>query len=399
MKTGCFFVLLRRGVPLFLQEGETRMQAYLDNSATTKPSEGVIREMAKRMSEMYYNPSSLYKEAFEVEKELNTCREEIRKAINAKDARVIFTSGGTESNNLALFGVFGVSRPPIRIAVSSVEHPSVLDAANALTKMGAEIVKIGVDEKGRLDFDQLAEELEKGLTLVSVMQVNNETGAITDVERLSGLVREKGEKTLLHIDGVQGFLRCKMDFHLCDLYTLSSHKIHGPKGVGALVVRKGVRLSPTHIGGGQEDALRSGTENTPGIFGLMQAIREMKAMTDMSEALMEKKLKLIEAFKAAVPELIINGPSPETAAPHIVNFGFPNVRGEVMLHALEEEGVFASTGSACSSKKMKVSRVLTEMGIPAKRAEWALRFSLSPYTTMDEINYAAEVVKAKYELL
>lgn len=392
-------MFFRRGVPLFLQEGDWRMQAYLDNSATTKPSDGVIREMAKRMSEMYYNPSSLYKEAFEVEKELNLCRDEIRKSINAKDARVIFTSGGTESNNLALFGVFGVSRPPVKIAVSAVEHPSVLDAADALVKMGAEIVRIGVNEEGELNFGQLSEELEKGLTLVSVMQVNNETGAVTDVKRLSEIVREKGNKTLLHIDGVQGFLRCPMDFSLCDLYTLSSHKIHGPKGVGALVVRKGVRLSPTHIGGGQEDSLRSGTENTPGIFGFMQAIREMKAMNDMSALLMEKKLALIERFQNAVPDLIVNGPDPRTAAPHIVNFGFPNVRGEVMLHALEEEGVFASTGSACSSKKMKVSRVLTEMGIPAKKAEWALRFSLSPYTTIEEINYAAEVVKVKYELL
>ena len=368
------------------------MHAYLDNSATTKPSKGVIREMALRMEEMYYNPSSLYKEAFSVEKEINLVRDEIRRTINAKDARVIFTSGGTEGNNLALFGVFGVSRPPVRIAVSAVEHPSILDAADALTKMGAEIVKISVDEKGSLDFDQLSEELEKGLTLVSVMQVNNETGAITDVKKLSETVRERSAKTLIHIDGVQGFLRCPMDFSLCDLYTLSAHKIHGPKGVGALVVKKGVRLSPTHIGGGQEEGLRSGTENTPGIFGLMQAIKEMKAMGDFQNELMKKKLHLIESFKAAVPGLLINGPDPEAAAPHIVNFGFPNVRGEVMLHALEENNVFASTGSACSSKKLKVSRVLTEMGVPAKTAEWALRFSLSPYTTIDEINYAAEVV-------
>ena len=375
------------------------MHAYLDNSATTKPSAGVIKEMARQMEEMYYNPSSLYKEAFSVEKEINNVRDEIRRAINAKDARVIFTSGGTEGNNLALFGVFGVSRPPVRIAVSAVEHPSILDAADALTKMGAEIVKIGVDEKGCLDSDQLNAELEKGLTLVSCMQVNNETGAIMDVKKLSETVREKSAKTLIHIDGVQGFLRCPMDFSLCDLYTLSAHKIHGPKGVGALVVKKGVRLSPTHIGGGQEEGLRSGTENTPGIFGLMQAIKEMKAMGDFQSELMKKKLYLIESFKAAVPGLLINGPDPEAAAPHIVNFGFPNVRGEVMLHALEENNVFASTGSACSSKKLKVSRVLTEMGVPAKTAEWALRFSLSPYTTIDEINYAAEVVKVKYDIL
>ena len=375
------------------------MQAYLDNSATTRPSEGVIAEMAKKMGEMYYNPSSLYKDALRVEKEMNLARDEIRKAINAKDARVIFTSGGTESNNLALFGVAGVSRPPVRIAVSSVEHPSIADAAASLKKSGAEIIEIGVNDKGELNFTQLEEELEKGLTLVSVMQVNNETGAVTDIKRLSETVREKGGRTLLHIDGVQGFLRCPMDFSLCDMYTLSAHKIHGPKGVGALVVRKGVRLSATHIGGGQEEAYRSGTENTPGIFGLMQAIREMRKIPDMAKELMDKKLYLIDAFKKAVPELRINGPEPDKGAPHIVNFLFPNVRGEVMLHALEEENVFASTGSACSSKKLKVSHVLVSMGIPPKEAEWALRFSLSPCTTYEEIDYAANVLKVKYDLL
>jgi len=328
---------------------------------------------------------------------MNECREIIRRAVGAKDARVIFTSGGTESNNLALFGAVGVMRPPVRVAVSAVEHPSVLEAAQRLKESGAEIVILPVLSDGSLDFDFLEEELKKGLSLVSVMQVNNETGAISDIERVSKLTREYN--SLLHVDGVQGFLRVKFDFSLCDMYTLSAHKIHGPKGIGALVVRKGMRLKACHIGGGQEDALRSGTENTPGIFGLMRAIDEMQAMENLSCSLMEKKLYLKEKFIEAVPGLMVNGPSPETAAPHIINFSFPNVRGEVMLHALEEENVFASTGSACSSKKMKVSSVLTAMGMRPREAEWALRFSLSPYTTFEEIDYAAKVVKEKYEIL
>ena len=172
------------------------------------------------------------------------------------------------------------------------------------------------------------------------------------------------------------------------MYTISAHKLHGPKGVGALAVKKGVRLNPQHIGGGQEEDMRSGTENTPGIAGFYEAVREMDA-----SGLMEKKLHMVRAFMDAVPEAVINGPAPEKSAPHILNISFPGVRGETMLHALEAEGVYASTGSACSSKKRKVSSVLTAMGIPVDRAESALRFSLSPHTTLEEIDCAAEVLR------
>jgi len=221
-----------------------------------------------------------------------------------------------------------------------------------------------------------------------------------DVERLYRMVHAKENPALIHVDGVQGFLRVPLDIRYVDMYTLSGHKIHAPKGIGALVCRKNVRLVARQIGGGQEDNLRSGTENTPGIAGIKRAAEEMTAMgAGMAKDLMAKKLHLVEAFREAVPEMMINGPKPEDGAPHIVNISFPNVRGEVMLHALEAEGVYASTGSACSSKKLKVSRVLVNMGISPERAEWALRFSLSPYTTIEEIDYAAEVLKKNYALL
>ena len=185
-----------------------------------------------------------------------------------------------------------------------------------------------------------------------------------------------------------------------DMYTLSGHKIHGPKGIGALVFRKNIRFAPRQIGGGQENGLRSGTENTPGIAGLMAAVQAMIDLgSDMADRLMQNKLYLLSQFRAAVPELIVNGPDPESAAPHIINLGFPDVRGEVMLHALEAEQIYVSTGSACSSKKLKVSAVLTEMGIAPATAEWALRFSLSPHTTREEIAYAAQKAGAIYEQL
>ena len=222
------------------------------------------------------------------------------------------------------------------------------------------------------------------------MQVNNETGALPDIPRLVKAVREKAPGALIHADGVQGFLRVPFDARQVDLYTMSSHKIHGPKGVGALYVRQGVRLIPRQLGGGQEGALRSGTENTPGIAGFRQAAVEMKALPNLYDTLMNKKRLLWREMQAAVPDALLNGPALEEGAPHILNISFPDVRGEVMLHALEGAKVYCSTGSACSSKKRHVSPVLLAMGLSPDRAEWALRFSLSPHTTDDEIRYAAQ---------
>ena len=373
------------------------MQAYLDNSATTRPCPEAVEAMVKCLTEGYYNPSSVYKPAVEAFQQLRACRELILRALHAGDHNLTFTSGGTESNNLAILGSVARMRSRQLVAVSAVEHPSVRESFQELEKLGHEVRVIGVNERGELDWEALSRALDDGASLVSCMQVNNETGAKLEVQRLHALV---AGRALIHVDGVQGFLRVPIDLKYVDLYTLSSHKIHGPKGEGALVWRKNVRLAPRQIGGGQENGLRSGTENTPGIAGLMAAVQAMLDMgPEMGNALMEKKLHLIEAFRAAVPELIINGPVPEDAAPHIVNLSFPGVRGEVMLHALEGEGVYASTGSACSSKKLKVSSVLTAMGISPARAEWALRFSLSPHTTTEEIDYAAQRLGALYAQL
>ncbi|MGN0802001.1 MAG: cysteine desulfurase family protein [Candidatus Faecivicinus sp.] len=371
--------------------------AYLDNSATTQPCASAIDAMVRCMREGFYNPSSVYRPAVDAFRALRECRELLLRAVHGENCDLIFTSGGTEANNLAILGAVHRMRGPQVVAVSAVEHPSVREAFEQLRAEGHDVRVIGVDPQGALNWEQLERALDDGASLVSCMQVNNETGALLDAARLH---RTVNGRALIHVDGVQGFLRVPFEMKYADMYTLSGHKIHGPKGIGALIVKKGVRLAPRQIGGGQESGMRSGTENTPGIAGLRAAAEELiQIQSTLGAELMQKKLHLIEAFRRAVPELLINGPEPEQAAPHIVNISFPGVRGEVMLHALEAESVYASTGSACSSKKLKVSGVLTAMGIRPDRAEWALRFSLSPHTTIEEIDDAAEKLGAIYATL
>ena len=373
------------------------MQAYLDNSATTRPCEAAIQAMGDCLREGWYNPSSVYKPSVEAFRRLREARENILRPIHGSGCELIFTSGGTEANNLAVIGAVTRMRGKQIVAVSAVEHPSVGAAFEQLRELGHDVRVIGVDEKGALDWEALERALSDGASFVSCMQVNNETGALLDVERLH---RTVNDRALIHVDGVQGYLRVPFDMKYANLYTLSSHKLHGPKGVGALVVKKGVKLNPRQVGGGQENGLRSGTENTPGIAGLNAAVAEMvKQGPELYDRLMQKKLRIIEGVRKAVPDVIVNGPDPEAAAPHIVNLGFPNVRGEVMLHALENEGIYVSTGSACSSKKLKVSGVLTAMGIKPSVAEWAVRFSLSPHTTDEEIDYAVSKIGTTYDLL
>ena len=371
--------------------------AYLDNSATTQPCRAAVEAMVRCMTEGFYNPSSVYRPAVDAFRAVRECRETLLKAVHGDGCDLYFTSGGTESNNLAILGAAAKMRGPRICAVSAVEHPSVREPFERLRAEGWDVRVIGVSEDGALRWDELERALDDGAALVSCMQVNNETGALLDAERLR---RTVNGRALIHVDGVQGFLRVPFDMKNADLYTLSGHKIHGPKGIGALVVRRGVRLEPRQIGGGQESGMRSGTENTPGIAGLHAAAKELVAVqSTLGGELMQKKLHLIGKFREAVPEMLVNGPEPEHAAPHIVNLSFPGVRGEVMLHALESEGVYASTGSACSSKKLKVSGVLTAMGVAPARAEWALRFSLSPHTTMEEIDDAAQKLGAIYASL
>jgi len=374
------------------------MESYLDNSATTRPAESVVRAMTACMLEGYYNPSALYAPAVAVEKQLTACRQAIAERLHADPKGVIFTSGGTEADNLAILSLLSDKRGG-RVLFTAGEHPAVRAACEAL-KNQFDVREIPYEHQGMLRLDALEELLTEDTRLICVMQVNNETGAVMPLAEISALRDRKCPQALLHVDGVQGFLRVPLDMRALkiDSYALSGHKIHGPKGIGALVAGPRVRLTPRMLGGGQERNLRSGTENTPGIIGLAEAIACYPERHDMRAL----KLRLCERLRGIAGENFhINGPRPESdqAAPHILNCSLVPVRSETMIYALEADRVYVAAGSACSSHKQKISTVLSAMQVPRRVAESALRFSLSADTTAGQIDYAADCIARHYEAL
>lgn len=373
------------------------MTCYLDNSATTRPTEEVVAAINHSMREGFYNPSSLYAPSVTIEKQMNLCRQEISNALHAD--QVLFTSGGTEANNLAILGALRCLRNKGKVLYSAGEHPSVKEACLASEEFGFEPIRIPLLEDGRVDLSWLNQMLNADTAMICVMQVNNETGTIQPLDQIALLKKQNAPQALFHVDGVQGFLRHPLNMQqgAIDSYALSGHKIHAPKGVGALALSSGLRLKPLNLGGGQEKGLRSGTENTPGIAGLHCAIRNYPMKHNMRDL----KLLLYSLLKEGIEGMIVNGPAPddEAAADHILNLSLPPVRAETMLHALEGSGVFVGNGSACSSKKIKISAVLSAMGISEKQAECALRFSLNPWITSEEIHYAATECIRHYTIL
>ena len=370
---------------------------YLDNSATTRVCDAAVRAATACMTEGFYNPSALYMPSMAVEKEMNACRDAIARALHAGgDARVVFTSGGTEADNLAILGGMEHMRGG-RVLYSAGEHPAVREACEQLKNLTAEEIPLAPD--GRIRLDRLEEMLTPDTRLICVMQVNNETGAVMPIGDIARLRDRLCPEAVLHVDGVQGFLRVPFSMRRtgADSYALSGHKIHAPKGIGALVFRPRLRLNPRQIGGGQEKTLRSGTENTPGIEALHAAIGCWPADCNIRAL----KCLLFSELKKAIPEAVYNGPDPaaEESAPHILNVSLPPVRSETMLYALAGDGVYVGIGSACSSHKQKVSRVLREMGLNGPRAESALRFSLCPYNTEEEMKTAAAIAARHYDLL
>lgn len=370
---------------------------YLDNSATTRVTDAVADRVRLCMTQGYFNPSALYAPSMEEEKRMSACREAILRQVHAcPGAQVIFTSGGTEADNLIVLGGNAAFRGG-RVFYSAGEHPAVRESCLSLRNV--ETAEIPLARDGRVNLEKLEALLTKDTRMICVMQVNNETGAVMPLKEIAALRDRLAPDALLHVDGVQGFLRVPFDMQACgaDSYALSGHKIHAPKGIGALVFGKRVRLTPRQIGGGQEKTIRSGTENTPGIEGLLAAIETFPRENDIRAV----KLALLEALKKAVPQAAVNGPDPasELSAPHILNVSFQPVRSETMLHALEGEEIYVGIGSACSSQKQKVSRVLTQMGVPRPAAESALRFSLSPYSTKEEMALVGAAVQKNYDML
>lgn len=365
------------------------MFVYLDNSATTRQYERVTEVMKTSMEENYGNPSSLHKLGLVAEKQMRQSRKTVADSLGAKEDEVFFTSGGTESDNTALFGIAHArKRAGKKIITTQVEHPAVLESCRLLEQQGFQVEYIGVDDKCRLDMEQLRAAIDSDTILISIMAVNNETGTIMPVS----VIAKIKENALLHTDAVQAYGKISLEHTGADLISVSGHKIHGPKGIGALYVKKGVHLPAYLVGGGQERHMRSGTENVPAILGFGAAVELSRKNWTMRQETMEKaRTHLLAGLLDQVPDIKIN--SPEDGACSVLNVSFLGTRGEVLLHTLEQDDIYVSTGSACSSNKKGRSHVLSAMGLSEKEIEGAIRFSFSEFNTIEEMDYVLEKVK------
>lgn len=373
---------------------------YLDNSATTRVLDCAVDAALKCMRDDFYNPASAYTPAAFMEKQIEAARTRLAALMGASREEIIYTSGGTESNNTAVFGILRTLRTKRRIITTVSEHPSIYEVFQSLEHdPNTEVVYVGTDAQGQVRLDELEAALTEDTALVSIMQVNNETGAVNDLVGAQSLIRKAAPHAVFHVDGVQGFGKLPFGKLPCDLYSISGHKLHAPKGVGALYVRHGIRFAGGLIGGGQEMNRRSGTTNTPAIMGLDAALA---AYTEHQQQWREQmyacKYRLASNL-SMIDESIINGPAPEKGAPHVLNVSFPGVRGEVLLHALAQKEIYVSTGSACSSHKRGKNRILNAMGITGTRQDGALRFSFCPFNTIEEMDTAAQAISEQVSFL
>ena len=368
------------------------MEAYLDNSATTPVCPEAVKAVNNVLTNYWGNPSSLHYGGIEAAQVLDNARHSIARTLSCDDDEIIFTSGGTEANNLAVFGAAHAYRSRgMRIIISSVEHPSVNEPVNQLEKQGYDVIRLHTDKEGRFDERQLLAAVNSATSLISIMAVNNEVGTIQAVEKIKQAVRRFNAPALIHCDAVQAFgkIPLKPSALGVDLMTVSSHKIHGPKGAGALYVRKGVKIAPHIFGGGQEQGRRPGTEPLPAIAGFAAAA---DALPDIRIQL-EKTTQLRDYMLGRLSELnniVVN--SPEDALPYVTNISVLGIPSEVMLNYLSEMNVYVSGGSACS--KGKRSRVLSAMNLEQERINSAIRISFSRYTTKAEIDYLIEGISS-----
>lgn len=370
------------------------MEIYLDNSATTKPYKEVVDKMVLALTTQYGNPSSIYKKGIEVEREIKEIRRNIARSLGAKETEIYFTSGGTECNNTIIRSVANLNKKTKNHIISTViEHPSVLNTLKDLEADGFEVTYLPVGKDGKISLEDLKNAIKKETILVSVMHVNNEIGTIQPIEEIGKYLKSLDEKVYFHVDGVQSYAKIKFrpSRYNIDFMSVSGHKLHGPKGIGFMYVKENNRIKPLLTGGGQEIGIRSGTENVPGIYGIGEAIRilnqDLEGTIDKIRGLRDL---LKEEILANIDNVKIN--SPEDGVCHVLNVSFRGVRGEVLLHYLEQKEIYVSTGSACSSKK-KGSHVLNAIGLTPDEIEGAIRFSLSDLNTKEEIIKTVEVLK------
>lgn len=372
------------------------MEAYFDNSATTKVLDCVKDIVIKTMTEDYANPSAKHKKGVEAELYIRQAKKEIAATLKVQEKEILFTSGGSESNNLALIGgALANKRAGNHVISTSIEHPSVYRPLEVLEELGYEVTFLPVDRKGHISLDMLRKAIRQDTVLVSVMYVNNEIGAVEPVEEISKVIKEKNPSTLFHVDAIQAYgkYRIRPKKQGIDLLSVSGHKIHGPKGVGFLYIRDGVKVKPMIYGGGQQNHMRSGTENVPGVAGLGVAAREMYTNHEEKVAhLIDLKDYMIGQMEE-LEGVVVNSLRGRESAPQIVSVSFQGVRSEVLLHALEEKGIYVSSGSACSAHHPQVSGTLKGVGISEKLLDSTLRFSFGMFNTKEEIDYCIHVLK------
>ncbi len=366
------------------------MEIYLDNSATTRAFDEVADIVSDAMRRDFGNPSSMHQKGVEAERYVKESKEIIAKTLKVQEKEIFYTSGGTESDNWALMGGASAnSRAGKHLITTKVEHPAILQTMEYLESIGYEVTYLSVDHKGVIRLEELEKAIRPDTILVSIMHVNNEVGAVQPVEEAGLLIKRMNPKTLFHVDAVQSFGKYKILPKKCkiDMLSVSGHKIHGPKGTGFLYIDEHVKIKPILFGGGQQKGLRSGTENVPGVAGIGKATQMMyRNLAADVEKLYELKRYFTDEIQK-LENVKVNGPLYEEGAPHIVSVSFAGVRSEVLLHALEDRGVYVSAGSACATHKHTVSSTLKSMGVAQEMLDTTIRFSFSIFTTKEELDY------------
>ncbi len=382
--------------------GIERKEVYLDNSATTRVFDSVRDVMVQAMMADYGNTSSRHMKGVEAENYIKSAREEIAKSLKVKDKEIIFTSGGTESNNMALIGVaMANKRAGNHLITTGIEHASIYNTMIFLEEQGFRVTYLPTDENGHVSLDALREAICDETILISVMYVNNEMGAVEPIEEIAKIIKEKKSKAYFHVDAIQAYGKYvirpkKMGI---DLMSVSAHKIHGPKGVGFLYADEKVKIKPIIFGGGQQKNMRSGTENVPGCAGMGMAVKEMytnhDAKVEQIYALKDRMVKGLQEIEGVT----VHGLTGRDSAPQIVSAGFEGVRAEVLLHALEDRGVYVSSGSACSSNHPGISGTLKGIGVKDSLLDSTLRFSFGLFNTEDDVDYCLEQLRELLPML
>ena len=378
------------------------MEAYLDNSATTSCSKAATDKMVELLTQDYGNPSSLHMKGVIAEKYITEAKKKIAKTLKVEEKELIFTSGGTESNNLAIIGsALANKRAGMHVITTSIEHASVTNPFIWLSENGFEVTYLGVDAYGQIRLDELKEAIRPDTILVSIMHVNNEIGALQPIEEAGKLIKAINPKCLFHVDAIQSY--GKMQIYPkkanIDMLSVSGHKIHGPKGSGFLFIKDKTKVKPLIHGGGQQKGMRSGTENVPAIAGLAVASEEMYQNLEENRnhlfALRDYFIEEVEKLDGVT----VNGKKDHDSAPHIVSVSIEGVRAEVILHTLEDRNIYVSAGSACSSNKPAISSTLQSIGVKKELLDSTVRFSFSIHTTKEELDYALDVMRETIPML